>query len=200
MFQPAWFLDEQKVCLCQLSRWMGELLSAFLAETHSVSWRAELLWSCFISLLCWAGFSQLVAGNTLLIIQQSVLQSVSLWLQAMGFLRGHLLWQESSPGLPGPQGSCLITHIWIHCTPCVSKLGQPDRKNCLWSAVRATQNPVVMFFHSVGQHSWGISHQPSLTISFFLSRRSPLSLSWHWHILLAENRWALNRANDRLVT
>lgn len=49
-----------KVHLCQLSRRTGDLLSAPLAKTHSVSWRAELLWSCFISLLCRADFSQLL--------------------------------------------------------------------------------------------------------------------------------------------
>lgn len=170
IFQPAKFLDEQKVCLCQLSRSMGDLLSAFLAETYSVSWRAELFdhvsSACFaeqVSANFWS-----VAGTTLLISQQSVLQSVSLCLQATGFLRGHLLWQESSPGLPGPQANCFIPHIWIHCTPWESKLGQPDRKNCSWSAVRTTQKPVVMFFSLCGTAL--LRHIPSAQSHHILSQ------------------------------
>lgn len=188
MFQPVQFLDEQKVCFCQLSKRMGDLLSAFLAKTYSVSWRAELLWSCFISLLCWAGFSQLlICGWYHTPNKPTVSSAISQPLPSGdGLLERAPAVARVFPWAARTTANCLIPHIWIHCTPWESKLGQPDRKNCSCSAVRATQKPVVMFFLSVGQHSWGISHQPSLTIPFFLSGRSPLSISWHWHILLAE--------------
>lgn len=45
-----------------------------------------------------------VVGNAVLISKQPILQpDVGLWLEAMGFLTGHLLWQQSYPGPPGPQ-------------------------------------------------------------------------------------------------
>lgn len=90
-----------------------------------------------------------VAGNAVLTSQQPTLQSdVRLWLQAIGFLREHLLWQVS-PGAARTTSYCLIKHIWIHCTPSVSKLGHPHRRNCFWSAVRAIRSLLVKSYKAV---------------------------------------------------